>query len=410
MSQDPKRIFGDIVSEATTKDRETFEQWYLQTYQQKFSWESLFAWKEANKFGLRYKKKKNVKYNAGLRLGDDRQVFDTDDSLLKYTEVEFADETVVLDTILTFARKLDPAESDFNPNLWAADIEQAMDTEVAYKRNKILDIINKDSVTTIKGPKASDQTALQIHDEIMDKVYENGFTPSETVVLGSADFIRGIRNKLQLQLGANDQINSVISTSGAMKTVEGTTYYMVPNKLPIINQNGSEGTISLLPKKVNAIAFKFSKKYDPLILRKKDHTPLRVGPAGLGTGMGNTLIMERVLYLGGAVIEPKGIIKHTDSKIDISKINKLDKPDIHVTDSKKATADKLKPQFKDVVLKAVKTVDSSLTEDDYDYFIESKGIDWPIDITSEKIVSVQIEGKNNAFGQTNPIDVEIKNS
>nr|CAK99086.1 hypothetical protein n-terminal truncated [Spiroplasma citri] len=186
-----------------------------------------------------------------------------------------------------------------------------MDTEVAYKRNKILEIINKGEVTTIQGNKADDTNALQIHDEIMDKIYENGFTPSETVVLGSADFIRGIRNKLQLQLGANDQINSVIETSGAMKTVEGTTYYMVPKKLPIINEDGSEGTITLLPNGVNAIAFKFSKKYDPLILCKKDHTPLRVGAAALGTGMGNTLIMERILELGGAVVEPKGIIKHT---------------------------------------------------------------------------------------------------
>ncbi|AXF96832.1 hypothetical protein [Spiroplasma phoeniceum] len=143
----------------------------------------------------------------------------------------------------------------------------------------------------------------------MDKIYENGFTPSETVVLGSADFIRGIRNKLQLQLGANDQINSVIETSGAMKTVEGTTYYMVPKKLPIINEDGSEGTISLLPNGINAIAFKFSKKYDPLILRKKDHTPLRVGAAALGTGMGNTLIMERILELGGAVVlNPKELL------------------------------------------------------------------------------------------------------
>ncbi len=54
----------------------------------------------------------------------------------------------------------------------------------------------------------------------MDKIYENGFTTSEKVVLGSADFIREIRNKLQLQLGSNDQINSVITTSRVMKTVE----------------------------------------------------------------------------------------------------------------------------------------------------------------------------------------------
>ncbi|ALA97416.1 hypothetical protein SKUN_00515 [Spiroplasma kunkelii CR2-3x] len=308
MAQNPQRIFGDIVNQATVNDKETFEQWYLKTYQQKLSWEALFAWLDKNKFGLQYKIKKNIKYKQGL--GKDGQVFNTDDNLLKYSAVEFEDGTVVLDTILTFARKLDPVEGDFNPNLWAADIEQAMDTEVAYKRNKILEIINKGEVTTIKGNKADDTNALQIHDEIMDKIYENGFTPSETVVLGSADFIRGIRNKLQLQLGANDQINSVISTSGAMKTVEGTTYYMVPKKLPIINEDGSEGTISLLPNGVNAIAFKFSKKYDPLILRKKDHTPLRVGAAALGTGMGNTLIMERVLYLGGAVVEPKAIIKH----------------------------------------------------------------------------------------------------
>ncbi|MBW3058028.1 MAG: hypothetical protein CXB60_02455 [Spiroplasma poulsonii] len=408
MAQNPQRIFGDIANQATKRDRETFEQWYLQTYQQKFSWEALFAWKEANKFGLTYKRNKNIKYNKGL--GNEGQVFNTDDNLLKYSTVEFEDGIVELDTILTFARKLDPVESDFNPNLWAADIEQAMDTEVAYKRNKILEIINKGTVTTIQGQKADDTNDLQIHDEIMDKIYENGFTSSETVVLGSADFIRGIRNKLQLQLGANDQINNVIETSEAMKTVEGTTYYMVPKKLPIINKDGSEGTITLLPDGVNAIAFKFSKKYDPLILRKKDHTPLRVGAAALGTGMGNTLIMERVLYLGGAVVEPKGIIKHIVTKIDISKINKLDKPTIHVTDPTQATPEQLKPQFKAVVLKAVKTVDSSLTESDFDYFIESKGEDWPINITNDKTVEVQIEGKNNATGQTNPIDVKIKNS
>jgi hypothetical protein len=250
-----------------------------------------------------------------------------------------------------------------------------MDTEVAYKRNKILEIINKGTVTTIQGKKSDDTNALQIHDEIMDKIYENGFTPSETVVLGSADFIRGIRNKLQLQLGANDQINSVITTSGAMKTVEGTTYYMVPKKLPIINKDGTEGTISLLPDGVNAIAFKFSKKYDPLILRKKDHTPLRVGAAALGTGMGNTLIMERVLYLGGAVVEPKGIIKHIVTKIDISKINKLDKPTVHVADPTQTTQEQLKPQFKDIILKAAKALNSSLTESDFDYFIESVGVD-----------------------------------
>ncbi|MBW3059277.1 hypothetical protein D6D54_07590 [Spiroplasma poulsonii] len=408
MAQNPQRIFGDIANQATQKEREAFDQWYLQTYQQKFSWEALFAWKEANKFGLTYKRKKNIKYNEGS--GKDGQVFNTDDNLLKYSTVEFEDGIVELDTILTFARKLDPVESDFNPNLWAADIEQAMDTEVAYKRNKILEIINKGTVTTIQGKKADDTNALQIHDEIMDKIYENGFTPSETIVLGSADFIRGIRNKLQLQLGANDQINNVMATSGAMKSVEGTTYYMAPKKLPIINKDGSEGTISLLPDGVNAIAFKFSKKYDPLILRKKDHTPLRVGAAALGTGMGNTLIMERVLYLGGAVVESKGIIKHIVAKIDISGIDKLDKPTIHVTDPTQTTAEQLKPQFKDVVLKSVKAVNNSLTENDYDYFIESKGEDWPIDITNDKTVEVQIEGKNNASGQTNPIDVKIKNS
>ncbi len=151
------------------------------------------------------------------------------------------------------------------------------------------------------------------------------------------------------------------------------------------------------------------KKYDPIILCKKDHMPLRVDTAALCAGMGNTLIMERVLYLDGAVVEPKGIIKHIIAKIDISKINKLDKPNIDVIDPTKATTEQLKQQFKDVVLKAVKSVDISLTETDFDYFIESKGEDWPINITIDKTVEVKIEGKNNATGQTNPINVKIKN-
>ncbi|MFX4056735.1 MAG: hypothetical protein EHV01_000120 [Spiroplasma sp. hy2] len=107
---------------------------------------------------------------------------------------------------------------------------------------------------------------------------------------------------------------------------------------------------------------------------------------------------------------PVDYVIPSSNKIDISGINKLDKPTIHVTDPTQTTAEQLKPQFKDVVLKSVKAVNNSLTENDYDYFIESKGEDWPIDITNNKTVEVQIEGKNNATGQTNPIDVVIKNS
>ncbi len=114
--------------------------------------------------------------------------------------------------------------------------------------------------------------------------------------------------------------------------------------------------------------------------------------------------------LNKTFIVPVDYVIPSSNKIDISGINKLDKPTIHVTDTTKATAEQLKPQFKAVVLKAVKTVNNSLTENDYDYFIESKGEDWPIDITNNKTVAVQIEGKNNATGQTNPIDVVIKNS
>ncbi|WP_338990692.1 hypothetical protein [Spiroplasma endosymbiont of Seladonia tumulorum] len=60
MAQNPQRIFGDIANQATQRDRETFEQWYLQTYQQKFSWEALFAWKDASKFSLTYKIKNKI--------------------------------------------------------------------------------------------------------------------------------------------------------------------------------------------------------------------------------------------------------------------------------------------------------------------------------------------------------------
>ncbi|WP_338963221.1 hypothetical protein [Spiroplasma endosymbiont of Sarcophaga carnaria] len=107
---------------------------------------------------------------------------------------------------------------------------------------------------------------------------------------------------------------------------------------------------------------------------------------------------------------PVDYVIPSSNKIDISGINKLDKPTIHVDDPTQTTAEQLKPQFKDVVLKSVKAVNNFLTENDYDYFIEAKGEDWPINIKNDKTVEVQIEGKNNATGQTNPIDVVIKNS
>ncbi len=107
---------------------------------------------------------------------------------------------------------------------------------------------------------------------------------------------------------------------------------------------------------------------------------------------------------------PVDYVIPSSNKIDISGINKLDKPTIHVTDPTQTTAEQLKPQFKAVVLKAVKAVDSSLNENDFDYSIKPKGEDWPIDITNNKVIEVVIEGKNNAIGKTNPIEVVIKNS
>ncbi len=107
---------------------------------------------------------------------------------------------------------------------------------------------------------------------------------------------------------------------------------------------------------------------------------------------------------------PVDYVIPSSNKIDISGINKLDKPTIHVTDPTQTTAEQLKPQFKSVVLKAVKAVDSSLNENDFDYSIKPKGEYWPIDITNNKVIEVVIEGKNNAIGKTNPIEVVIKNS
>ncbi|WP_338989541.1 hypothetical protein [Spiroplasma endosymbiont of Seladonia tumulorum] len=118
--------------------------------------------------------------------------------------------------------------------------------------------------------------------------------------------------------------------------------------------------------------------------------------------------MERVLYLGGAVVEPKGIIKHIVAKIDISKINKIDEQDIKVKNPQSVTQEELTPQFKNVVLKAVKQVDIVLTENDFNYFVESDEVDWPINLTDGETVFVQIEGKNKAIGQTKPIKVVLR--
>ncbi|WP_374696560.1 hypothetical protein [Spiroplasma endosymbiont of Polydrusus formosus] len=57
-----------------------------------------------------------------------------------------------------------------------------------------------------------------------------------------------------------------------------------------------------------------------LFYTKKDHLYINNWCYGIRDWNGNTLIMERVfLYLGGAVVEPKGIIKHIVAKIDTKK-------------------------------------------------------------------------------------------
>ncbi|MFX4057934.1 MAG: hypothetical protein EHV01_006480, partial [Spiroplasma sp. hy2] len=143
--------------------------------------------------------------------------------------------------------------------------------------------------------------------------------------------------------------------------------------------------------------------------------PIQSNSAGIYLSVNEIVSGDIYLHINAGIIDnqninDKKILIKGNFKIDISKINKLDKPTIHLSDPTQTTAEQLKPQFKDVVLKAVKAVNSSLTESDFDYFIESKGEDWPINITNDKTVEVQIEGKNNATGQTNPIDVVIKNS
>ncbi|UZQ30846.1 MAG: hypothetical protein OHM56_04900 [Spiroplasma phoeniceum] len=153
-----------------------------------------------------------------------------------------------------------------------------------------------------------------------------------------------------------------------------------------------------------------------VLIDGKNDYPIQINSAGIYLPV-NEIVSGGNIYLhinAGIIdnqnINDKKILIKSNSKIDISKINKLDKPTIHVADLTQAKPEQLKPQFKDVVLKAVKALDNSLTENDFDYFIESKGEDWPINITNDKTVEVQIEGKNNATGQTNPIDVVIKNS
>ncbi|WP_338963721.1 hypothetical protein [Spiroplasma endosymbiont of Sarcophaga carnaria] len=129
----------------------------------------------------------------------------------------------------------------------------------------------------------------------------------------------------------------------------------------------------------------------------KNDYPIQTNSAGIYLPV-NEIVSDNIyLHINAGIIDnqninDKKILIKGNSKIDISKINKLDKPAIHVTDPTKATTEQLKPQF------------------NFDYFIESKGEDWPINITNDKTVEVQIQGKNNATGQTNPIDVVIKNS
>ncbi|WP_374696076.1 hypothetical protein [Spiroplasma endosymbiont of Polydrusus formosus] len=134
----------------------------------------------------------------------------------------------------------------------------------------------------------------------MDKIYKNGFTPSETVVLGSADFILGIpRDKLQLQFGANDQINSLITTSGAMKNIERTTYYIIPtiwfikNYQLLIKMVQREQLI-YCQKVLMQLPLNLAKNMIRLFYAKKTIF-INNWCYGIRDWNGNTLIMERIL-------------------------------------------------------------------------------------------------------------------
>lgn len=75
--------------------------------------------------------------------------------------------------------------------------------------------------------------------------------------------------------------------------------------------------------------------------------------------MSNTLIVKRVLYLGRVFVESKVIIK----------------PDVKVT------------------------------KNDFDYFIESSGVDWSIDLIDSKTVFIRIESKTKVIDQTKSVTV-----
>ncbi len=60
-----KEFLVILLNEQQNKTEKNLKNDIYKTYQQKFSWEALFVRKEAKKFGLTYKRNKNIKYNEG---------------------------------------------------------------------------------------------------------------------------------------------------------------------------------------------------------------------------------------------------------------------------------------------------------------------------------------------------------
>lgn len=287
--------FIDITNSTTRS--EVVQGIYHEVYPTKIGFETLIPFKTVTERNQTITRKKPMKFTVttGEQMGEEflankSKIFN------EYSLAEYVEENVSIDKAFKVARQYSALEK-LAPELIAEELSEAASAEVQYKRKAMLD-------TAIDAPKLKiekvnlREKALDIHDQIIDQCYLQGMNTENLFIFSDIELNRGFRDKLQLTIGATQQIQDVLDGkdvhfSGITSSIEGINYVGIPKLVSVLDPEGKKGvTTNLLPEGVIAYVVEMNTLYRPFIAMEWEHTPLRCEKAGVGTGYGNADLME----------------------------------------------------------------------------------------------------------------------
>lgn len=294
--------------------------WYFEQYMNYMVRDVLtrFKWEEVRQLNALITKKINPKYNVG-NIGDNMS---WKSKKLTYTEMHYVTTMITINQEFTFARSISPVENKTLPELLKEDLLQEIQIKENVKAKAIFKALQQPFVyTPLVQTKFTDKTSfLKYYDNWKDKAFSLGMNITNLLTFVSMDVFNAIRDNIQLENGANDQINRVLSNWSMIKTVEGNLFIAIPRQLPDILPNGTSSLYSFLDSGVQMISVDMS-DVEAISLRKVDHTPLRWEKSGAGSGYGGHWFVEEISYFDAKVLEAKKVLISRDNiptKVNLS--------------------------------------------------------------------------------------------